>query len=39
LVFVFLIVLAAVGYILVLNQVDSVALKRREALITELSRA
>jgi ABC-2 type transport system permease protein len=39
LVFVFLIVLAAAGYILVLNQVDSVALKRREALITELSRA
>ena len=39
LVFVFLIILAAVAYILVLNQVDSVALKRREALITELSRA
>jgi ABC-2 type transport system permease protein len=39
LVFLFLIVLAAVGYILVLNRVDSVALKRREALITELSRA
>jgi hypothetical protein len=36
---VFLIVLAAVAYILVLNQVDSVALKRREALIAELSRA
>jgi len=39
LVFVFLIILAAVAYILVLNQVDSVALKRREALIAELSRA
>jgi ABC-2 type transport system permease protein len=39
LLFLFLIVLAAVGYIAVLNRVDTVALKRRETMIAELSRA
>jgi ABC-2 type transport system permease protein len=39
LVFLLLIVLAAVGYVMVLNRVDSVALQRRETMISELSRA
>jgi ABC-2 type transport system permease protein len=38
-IFVFLIAGAAVGYVLVLNRADSVALSRREAMISELSRA
>jgi ABC-2 type transport system permease protein len=39
LIFIFLAVLAAIGYAMVLNRVDAVALKRREIMITELSRA
>lgn len=39
LIFVFLAGLAVVGYTMVLNRADSVALKRRETMITELSRA
>jgi ABC-2 type transport system permease protein len=39
LIFLFLIAAAAVGYVLVLKRADGVALKRREAMISELSRA
>jgi ABC-2 type transport system permease protein len=39
LIFLVLTVIAAVGYVTVLNRVDAVALKRRESIIAELSRA
>ena len=39
LIFVFLSVLAAVGYVMVLDRIDALALKRRETIIAELSRA
>ncbi len=39
LIFLFLIAGAAVGYVLVLKRADGVALKRRESMISELSRA
>ena len=39
LIFLFLIAAAAVGYVLVLQRADTVALNRREAMISELSRA
>lgn len=39
LIFLFLTAIAAVGYVTVLNRVDAVALKRRESIIAELSRA